>query len=114
MESLFISQNASSSVRVSIENSIYYVDLNFSTREQSWYFTLKDVNRFDLVSGVKLQWGTSPTLNLVEKPFSGNFYVIRNNTTLEPIGRNNLSQTGDYSLVYVSLLEEIEFQLVEA
>ena len=112
MESLFISQSPSSVTRISIENSIYYLNLNFSTREKAWYCSLFDINRKSLVEGVKLQFGVSPTSNIVDKPFSGNLYIIKNNTTPDPLGRNNFSQRGGYSLVYVSLLEEIEFGLV--
>lgn len=106
MIELFVSEDSSQSTRVSLNNVILYVTLSFSVREQSWYFSLLDVNRVPYVEGVKLQFGVSPTLNIKDSPLDGNLYLFKNTESSETLGRNNLGQGKEYSLVYLTTAEE--------
>ena len=106
MISLFVDSSASSISRVSLNNTIYYIKMSFSTREQSWYLTLLDVNRNNILTGKKLQFGVSPTADLINNPLGGNLYILKNTESKVELGRNNFGQDLDYSLVYLTSLEE--------
>lgn len=105
--SLFVSKAADSETRISLNNKIFYLTLKFSTREQGWYLGMLDVNRNIILSGVKLQFGSIPT-KTISDIIDGNIYVINNDDSTEPLGRNNLGQQLKYELVYLTKTEEAE------
>lgn len=105
--SLFVSSSPDSEVRVSLNNKIFYLTLKFSTREQGWYLGMLDVNRNTILSGVKLQFGSIPT-KTISDVIDGNIYVVNNDESMEPLGRNNLGQELKYELVYLTKTEEAE------
>lgn len=111
MISFQISPESSSIQRVTINNVIFYIQLDWSVRESSWYFTLMDVQRKHLVSGRKLQLGTSPTERYTLPSLGGNIYVYQSKDTDLPLGRRNFGQDLDYQLVWIATAEEIELGL---
>lgn len=106
MIELFVSEDSSQLTRVSLNNVILYVTLSFSVREQSWYFSLLDVNRNPYIEGVKIQFGVSPTIKIVDSPLDGNLYIFKNTDSAEVLGRNNFGQGKEYSFVYLTSTEE--------
>lgn len=111
MISFQIPPDSSSVQRVTISNVIFYIKLDWSVREEAWYFTLMDVQRKHLVSGRKLQFGTSPTARYTIPSLGGNIYVRKAKDTDLPLGRRNFGQDLDYQLVWISIAEEIELGL---
>lgn len=112
MISFQIPPESSSVQRVTISNVIFYIQLDWSVRESAWYFTLMDVQRNHLVSGRKLQFGTSPTSRYTLPTLGGNIYIRQAKDTLNDLGRDNFGQDSDYQLVWVSTEEESELGLV--
>lgn len=112
MISFQIPPESSSIQRVTISNVIFYIQLDWSVREAAWYFTLMDVQRKHLVSGRKLQFGTSPTARYTIPSLGGNIYIYQAKETNLPLGRDNFGQDSDYQLVWISSSEEIELGLV--
>lgn len=106
MISFQIPPESSSIQRVTINNIIFYIQLDFSTREQSWYFTLLDVSRNTLLSGRKIQYGVSVTAHAEISSLAGNIYIYRTKDTSEDLGRNNFGQDLDYEMIWLSTSEE--------
>ena len=106
MISFDIPPESSSIQRVTINNVIFYIQLDFSTREQSWYFTLLDVSRNTLLSGRKIQFGVSVTAHANITQLAGNIYVLKAKDTADVLGRNNFGQDLAYELVWLSTQEE--------
>lgn len=107
MLSLFVSPESSSVSRVSLNNTIFYIELVWSTRESSWYFSLLDVDKEYIIQGVKLTFGVSPTTKIEVNPLGGNLYILKTQDTTEDIGRNNFGQGLAYELIYLSTSEEL-------
>lgn len=110
MISFQIPPESSSTQRVTINNVIFYVQLDFSTKEQSWYFTLLDVSRNTLLSGRKIQFGVSVTAHTNITQLAGNIYVLKAKDTSDVLGRNNFGQDLAYELVWLSTQEELLLQ----
>lgn len=109
-QSVFISNESYSETRISLNNKIFYITLRWNTREGAWYMDLLDVNKqiLPFMEGVKLTFGTIPTLKLTPDVLGGNLYITNNDNSLDEIGRNNFGQGKKYELVYLSIAEELE------
>jgi hypothetical protein len=106
MQSLFVSSEASSQTRITLNNTVYYMDLTYSTREDSWYLSISDVNKNILFQGVKLCFGVSATKHWKENTMGGNLYILRTKDSLDSLSRSNFGQGKLYELVYFSSQEE--------
>jgi hypothetical protein len=104
--SLYISPNPHSETRISLNNTIFYIIFKYSTREDSWYFTLLDVNKNVLHGGVKVTYGSVLTERLPNSVLAGNLYVVKNKDATESLGRFNFGQDLLYELVYLTTVEE--------
>lgn len=107
MLSLFVSPESSSITRISLNNTIFYLKLVWSTREESWYFSLLDVDKDYIIQGVKLTFGVSPTTKIEVSPLGGNLYILKAQDTTVDLGRNNFGQGLAYELIYLTTSEEL-------
>lgn len=107
MLSLFVSSESSSITRITLNNTVFYLKLVWSTREESWYFSLLDVDKDYIIQGVKLTFGVSPTTKIEVNPLGGNLYILKTQDTTEVIGRNNFGQGLAYELIYLTTSEEL-------
>lgn len=84
--------------------------MRWNTREGAWYLDMLDVNKVIIpyMEGVKLTFGTIPTLKLTPDIIGGNLYIINNDNNRDELGRNNFGQGKKYELVYLSITEELE------
>lgn len=107
-----IPPESSSIQRVTINNVIFYIQLDWSAREEAWYLTLLDVSRVRMVSGKKLQYGTSPTLRYNLPTLGGNIYVRKVKDSSDALGRFNFGTDKEYQLVWISTEEETSVGLL--
>ena len=107
-QSIFISSDSYSEVRISLNNIILYIVLRWNGREGAWYLDLLDVNKSVIIEGVKLCFGSVVTEKLTNNPLGGNLYIINNDDSKDELGRNNFGQDKKYQLVYLTNTEELE------
>lgn len=105
--SIYVPSNAHSETRVTLNNQVFYIELKWNTRETAWYFSLYDVNKISISTGVKLCYGVVPTRKISDT-LNGNIYIVNTTDSKDDIGRNNLGQGLQYQLVYLTLDEELE------
>lgn len=107
-----IPPESSSIQRVTINNVIFYIQLDWSVREEAWYLTLLDVSRVVLMSGRKLQFGTSPTAKYSIQTLGGNLYIRKVKQSSNYLGRDNFGADKEYQLVWISTEEETSVGIV--
>ena len=101
IQSLFVSNDASSITRVTINNIIYFIELKYSTREDSWYFTLLDTDKRILIQGVKITFGVPITKHWLNNTMAGEIYLMRTRDSKDKLSRNNFGQGKLFELVYI-------------
>lgn len=95
---------------INIDNTAYNITFKYNTSDNSWYFTLEDIDSGSLIADTKVMpnqnlTGRFPTYNPLP---NGNIWCFRFSNNYSPIGRNNLGIDKTYELIYLTFEEEVE------
>lgn len=100
-------QNAWSRQQVIIDGVVLNIELRWMTREGVWCIDIFDTLNASILTGIKLTENTSINLGYYspELPSTGNFWVLRFDSSADTITRTNLGTS--FQLVYMTEDEEI-------